>query len=413
MVVKINKGVLLRLFTPIINLFVDIVNLFIHRDRSIILFGSWMGERFADNSRFLFQYLSKQIENTGFSRVIWVTRNESLLSELKNMGYEAYLMNSKESYYFHFKAGIHIVCNMEFDVHTYRGDIMGQLSGHAYKINLWHGIPIKGGSMANAEKKDESFKRRLLFELKSSRLFNDFFTPGHWNKAYYASTGKECTKRLSLFHGIAISRFIECGYPRNCPTIKYRDSEKRVLLSIKSHTKSVLYLPTFREKSSMNNLLDDSSFVQFLNEQDLFWVEKEHSASSEIMSNKGVINYLKLNSDFDVNTIIDSVDLVITDYSSVAYDAYAFGKAVIYFSPDYESYNKYERGFLCDYLDLSSNALAENAIDLANIIRRYFCDTEYMLLLKDKSNREKRKLYDIPNNYQKITELLLNSNLKG
>ena len=33
-------------------------SLFWLKDKRIILFGGWFGERFADNTRFLFQYLS-------------------------------------------------------------------------------------------------------------------------------------------------------------------------------------------------------------------------------------------------------------------------------------------------------------------------------------------------------------------
>ena len=44
----------LRIFAPAVNLFTGAVNLVIRRDRRVLLFGSWMGDRYADNSRFLY-----------------------------------------------------------------------------------------------------------------------------------------------------------------------------------------------------------------------------------------------------------------------------------------------------------------------------------------------------------------------
>lgn len=81
------------------------------RDDSIVLIGAWFGNKFADNSRYLFQYLDKNKEELGLTHVVWVTRNKDTYSILKNMNYEVYMMDSKESIYFHKHAGWHIVCN--------------------------------------------------------------------------------------------------------------------------------------------------------------------------------------------------------------------------------------------------------------------------------------------------------------
>ena len=81
------------------------------RDKNIWLFGSWMGEKFADNSRFLFQYLHENKSKFGIRKVVWVTNNSDVLEEIRSLGYEAYLMDTQESKYFHLKAGVHVICN--------------------------------------------------------------------------------------------------------------------------------------------------------------------------------------------------------------------------------------------------------------------------------------------------------------
>ena len=63
-------------------------SIFYHRDPSIVLFGAWFGERFADNSRNLYQYLFTNKEQYGLSHVVWVTRSADIMKEMLNMGYE-------------------------------------------------------------------------------------------------------------------------------------------------------------------------------------------------------------------------------------------------------------------------------------------------------------------------------------
>jgi hypothetical protein len=79
----------------------EVANILHPRDKAIVLMGAWFGNRFADNSRYLFQYLSENKEKLGLKHVVWVTRSEMLQKELEEMGYEAYMMDSDESLYYH------------------------------------------------------------------------------------------------------------------------------------------------------------------------------------------------------------------------------------------------------------------------------------------------------------------------
>ena len=117
---------------PIYYLFMNIITalitIFIRRDKNTMLMGSWYGRRFGGNTRYLFQYLSENKEKYGLKKVIWVTREDTIYSELKKMGYNVYMMKSKESIYYHFKAGIHALnVNISTSTSTSKtvnGDIM-------------------------------------------------------------------------------------------------------------------------------------------------------------------------------------------------------------------------------------------------------------------------------------------------
>lgn len=368
--------IFIRGCAPVINLFTDIVNIFIWRDKKIVLFGSWMGNRFADNSRYLFQCLSDNKEKYNLKKVVWVTRNKNVYASLKEQGFEVYMMHSLKSIYYHFKSGIHMVCNQSYPVRGYSGDIMGQFSGHAIKINMWHGIPLKAGKSTGKNTKKGLIGNTRYF-LKTNSIFNFIFTPGHWDRALYFSTGEECTKRLSVFCGIDEKQFLEVGYPRDCILGKNTEEEKQIINKISSHDKAILYVPTFRENGDVPYLLDDKIVLDYVKKNNILWIEKPHSASKKQKNNRVDKNVLYLNGDYDINTILPYITLVITDYSSVCYDAMAFDKPTFFFDSDYNHYLNDERGFLCDYKKEVEGVEAPTSSELMALIERYFEDEKY------------------------------------
>ena len=380
---------LIRVFAPIINLFVFIVNLFIRRDTEIALFGAWMGKKYADNTRYLYQYLQKNIEKYNLKKIIWVTRSESTFKLLTNMGLEVYMMHSYKSFYYHIKAGVHVVCNINFPVKGYSGDIMGQLSGCAIKINTWHGIPIKAGKTTGDNSKKAGLLGTIKHSLRGSKVFQKVFTPGHWDKAYYLSTGPEGTRRSSVFCGVGESQFIESGYPRDCKTDLLLDNEKNVIFSFEHYSKVFLFLPTFREKGQVPHPLEDNSLRQFIRDNDILWVEKPHAATKVFKKEDNSSNILYLDSDFDINVILDEVDLVITDYSSVCYDAMAYNTPVVYYAPDIQFYMCNERGFLCDYKSMVKDFLATTIPELQEFLDDFLNDKEFIKRLNDQITIEK------------------------
>ena len=147
------------------NLLTFIINIFIRRDKSIILMGSCYGERFAGNSRYLFQYLSNNKDEYGLNKVIWVTRKHYIFDELSEMGYEVYLMHSLKSFYYHFKAGRHAInfnSNTSFATGVRRSaDIMGYFSLGAIHYFLNHSAYSgKGNLITNY--KDLGIIKRIL-----------------------------------------------------------------------------------------------------------------------------------------------------------------------------------------------------------------------------------------------------------
>ena len=138
------------------NITLAVQSLFWRRNRDTILFGGWFGERFADTSRFLFQFLSDNKKLYKLSHVVWVTRSHQVCEEIRSLGYEAYIIGTSESDYFHKRASIHFICNMSNVTSGYETDIDTKFSFGAKRVNLWHGVmPMKGVSYASNDYKNK------------------------------------------------------------------------------------------------------------------------------------------------------------------------------------------------------------------------------------------------------------------
>lgn len=354
------------------------------RDKGIILFGGWFGERYADTSRYLFQYLSDNKEKYAFTHVVWVTRSEKVKNEIRALGYEAYMLDSNESILFHQKAATHIICNRPDTGVLYAGDIMGYYSYGAHKINLWHGVmPMKGVASASNEYKAKKKAHPLFclvqeFLIAHSKLYRAFFClQGGWGDCYFLSVTPAGTDILQKFFLLPRNHYIETGNPRVCGKVSYTEREAQVIQTITKNNKTILYLPTFRESNSSFDFKNIAKPLQnYLQEKNILWIQKAHTAAdSATYSNQQIGNILYLSSDFDINTIIKDVSMIVTDFSSVAADAMYYYKPIIYYMPDYDEYMHKDRGFVLDPNSVIVGPQAFNLQELQEEINKTFKST--------------------------------------
>lgn len=379
-----------------VNLIVILVGVFLKRDRKVWLFGAWMGERFADNPRYLYQYMFDRKEELGLKRVIWVTRNPKVLTILNDFGYEAYDMKSKQSYYWHLRAGVHVICNMSSQTGKYQGDIIGELSAGAIKIQLWHGVGIKAcyNLVSDKRRNNNKIRRQVKRIVFSPLLFgNPLYSAGLWDNRYQVTTSEENSRVAILDLGVRAKRIIECNYPRENDDIKQMPDEMIIiqdLIDKKNTKKAVLYCPTFREmsreESQYQNPLDSLGFVDYLKENDILWIEKRHSASTYTFNKEQNSNVYYIDGGFDINLLYRYADLLITDYSSAASDMIYRRKKTLSFIPDYDQYEEFERGFVNDYHKYYPCECAKTMEELKSMILHTLSDNYF--------DKEMRLRYD-------------------
>lgn len=333
------------------NIYMAVCSLFWKRRRDTVLFGAWFGDKFADNTRFLYQYLSENKEKLGLKHVVWVTRNEDVLRMLQDMGYEAYMMDSPESVRFHKTAFMHLVCNSTTNRNGSIPDIDIRYSFGAKRVNLWHGVgAVKGVGCASKEYQRRKENNKLVYAVKEGleriRLYRQFVIgTGGWGDFYFLSSSEAVTKQTEKFSYIPRKHFIDSQYPRTCPCVRLTPREQEVLDQLQGYDKVVVYLPTFR---TGENSFDFSTVAEqledLLEQENILWVQKAHSASRREMAKDSKRNILNLEPSFDVSVLIRHCNVLVTDYSSAASDARFFHKPVLFYVPDLEAYMNGDNG---------------------------------------------------------------------
>ncbi len=178
------------------------------------VYGSRFGEKFDDNSKYFFLYMQK---NHPEIKSIWMTRNKRIYKYLKSKKLPVALEASWRGRIFLFMAEVAIVSVCHRDI-SFRN-----LTKRINVVQLWHGTPLKHNNI-------DDLKETYLFVSVAAKEFLTTQKLGPPNK----------------------HKFLLTGYPRNDVLLSnetYEPYNKNILNVIKGK-KVILYLPTYREKST-------------------------------------------------------------------------------------------------------------------------------------------------------------------
>ena len=181
-------------------------------------------------------------------------------------------------------------------------------------IQFWHGISIKSSGVHDRSLPDD-VKRRMVADFSA---YTAVVCAGEFDRESLRSS----------FRIADASRIHQAPSPYILKLL--RDSSPLPT----GTPRIVLYAPTFRESSSRSwDLLDNADLVAELKARGYELVARYHPFD---------IRYSP--SDATISEQIRAASLVVTDYSSVGYDAILMGRPVLLYCPDYDDYAQ-ERGF--------------------------------------------------------------------
>ncbi|MCT4712312.1 CDP-glycerol glycerophosphotransferase family protein [Enterobacteriaceae bacterium H11S18] len=303
--VKVILGRILYLFSGLIS-----------RDNSIWVFGSF--GVFNDNSRYLFEHC--QLREDIFP--VWISKNKKSVKEASMYG-RAYYAFSIKGLYYSIVGGVYIYS-------SYLSDINFYTSNGAFKVNLWHGVPLK-----KIEFDINSFP--LVKKFKDANIITRFINGSqHTRPDLLLSPSKFVTEySFSKAFRVPNSAIVHARYPRVGALIK-----STPLTFDRKYKKIFLYAPTWRDDGGdfINaSGIDFADLNRFLYENNSLLMLKLHS-STKLNIDLNFDNIMVISNQVDPNLLLFSSSCLITDYSSIYFDYLYLDRPIIFFCFDKENY---------------------------------------------------------------------------
>lgn len=166
---------------------------------------------------------------------------------------------------------------------------------------------------------------------------------------YATASSKDMVPHVAKQLGIPESKVIPLGMPRTDAYFNMKPDHKK--------EKNHLYVPTFRREDGGAGWLPDLNLVwRLLPEGHKFIVKPHIFTGNPVIS---VWSNIATGSAFEPSTpYLINADTVVTDYSSIMFDAMVLRKPVVLFAKDKEAYMR-NRGMYCEYPGGYSQRYAE------------------------------------------------------
>jgi CDP-glycerol glycerophosphotransferase (TagB/SpsB family) len=325
--------VLIRLsLTFILLFFLYLISIFVPKKKNLWVFGAWSGKRYADNSRYFFEYVIKHRPDT---HAVWLVKSKRTYKQVKSLGYPVYYKKSVIGIWLRMRSKYQFICAGLNDVCWHRFSFY-----NAKTVELWHGIPIKKVLMSDLVFK-HSFERKIIKPV----LYAATASSDYLYNLYQHDT----------FFGLA-KHIIKAGQPRNDILAQYKHPPK----------KKILYAPTHRLTASESDLGAKGQMQYFPDPEILDQFErlgKETGYELVIRLHPYAEKYLDaiLSADYkyikksvasDINEELLDCAILITDISSCMFDYAVLNRTILLCFPDYEQYRSQCRDWYMDPMTL-------------------------------------------------------------
>jgi len=320
--------------------------------KDIFIFG---GDNFIGNTKYLYLYLSRHSNY----RLIWISRNNETVVNLKKKGFEVYNKFSIKSLLLSLKA------KYIFVTHGFNEILPIELSIETKLIYLAHGNPFKK-PVFDAKNFRTIFSTKYDYDLMIKLLVR---------MDYHISCSDNFNEILKKAYKIKISKIFTTGYPRNdllfCKENQFIINLKKKI-NISNDIKQIfLYAPTFRENKRAHfplseELLNDLN--NYLEENHSILILKPHSLE-EVIDYKNLKNIRIAPQNQDIQELLLISDALITDYSSVFLDYILTKNPIIFFAYDLDFYRNTRGDLYFDYESFVPGPIAKTGAELIELIK--------------------------------------------
>lgn len=232
-------------------------------------------------------------------------------------------------------------------------------------IQIWHALGAfkKFGKSVLDKEGGKSSKTASAFKM-------------HNNYSYIAASGDECVPFFAQAFGQPVSKFIPIGIPRMDYLTDPQENERvrgnvlRKYPQLANGRKNILYAPTFRDTQQDKDALANATeeLVNKVNYSDFNLILKHHVVDS---NKEQIYTDSRMNKaegeNFTAMDFMCVADYVVTDYSSVIYEALLKDLPIYIYCFDSDKYID-ERGFYIDFWTDIPALYSKNAKGICDFI---------------------------------------------
>lgn len=390
------------------------LSLFIVRKNNYIAFGSWKGEQYSDNSKYMLEYIRSI--NDGTYKLFWVGNER-----VRELIPRDVVFVKKNSFVSIFTL---LQCKYMFFSQMHNSDICSfNVFRNATTIFLDHGIGVKKWAMDAV-----GYHGELEIENVSLiKRFNGIILGTYIKYSYFVSSSDfhySTYLTACKYVGANENNVLRTGTPRNDVLVnateesivankeKYAD-----LIGFDKKSKIIMYLPTFRRKvKAVRSLVNAESgfkkkLIALLKKYNAIIIEKNHFAADlyEENCNKSFNDdrLIKLDVDVDLQEMLQFADIQISDYSGSFIDYLHLDKPIIHYAYDYEYYRDNDSGLYLEINDFAAGDIAYNDDELLSSLEKALSGNDERKELRKRA-KELFVSFEDGTNCEKIfTEIIL------
>lgn len=325
----------------------------------IWIFSAHEGSRFVGNPKYAFLHAANERDDV---RAIWVSKNDDVVAMLREAGYEAYGARSPRGL-------LHTLLAEYVFVSHGPADVTWWVTGGTDVVQLWHGVPIK--TVGDHLDREWSLVGRFFFRLTGS------------NWAYHVTTGEAVGPVVREAYKQTEESILPVGYPRNDVLRgEVEDADLGVDDAVLHRVRDLgrdhdiaFYMPTWREWSDgidhggvpLQDAVDFQSLDASFAARDAHLLVKLHPRERLDVDLDDLENVIELPADTDPYPLLDHVDVLVTDYSSIYVDFLVADEPIVFYPYDLPVYQSHP-GFEFDYTAVTPGPTPTDFTDFQNAL---------------------------------------------
>ncbi|MBP3977941.1 CDP-glycerol glycerophosphotransferase family protein [Microbacterium sp. BLY] len=315
------------------------------------------GAGVGDGALALQRYAAAQGHDT-----LWVTGSSREAVDAAALGLRTVPRHGLRGWWATARAGVLVVTHGLGDVNRYG-------NGGGFVVQLWHGIPLKRiGLDSPATTQVPAVPGAPILR----RLVGLLYRGAAQRIRVLPAASHRARARLESAFGLGDDRVVVTGEPRvdvlSTGAVEDRRAAAQRLLEaavgpIADDHRVVLYAPTWRDGApdpSVPTAEEWVRIIRLLDEQDAVLLIRSHPLGDGSYAPPlptARVRALSSTVVSDVTPLLPAVDVLVTDYSSLAYDVGLLAMPVVFLAPDVDEYAR-TRGFYGRFEEVAASGVA-------------------------------------------------------